>query len=68
MRPLIIIFFVFVGHVSFGQNQNVAVIVEEHSGQFDVVFFSKIILLFVIAIIALVSYLNYKKEEKSIDV
>ena len=67
MRPLLILFLTFATNFGFSQNQNVAVIVDENPGTFDVVFFSKIILLFVIAIIALVSYVNYQKEEKGIE-
>jgi len=67
MRPLLIILFTFAVNFGFSQNQNVAVIVDENPGKFDVVFFSKIILLFVIAIIALVSYVNFQKGEKGID-
>lgn len=67
MRPLLIILLTFTANFGFGQSQNVAVIVDENPGKFDVVFFSKIILLFVIAIIALVSYVKYEKEEKGMD-
>jgi len=56
-----------IANVGYGQNQNVAVIVDENSGKFDVVFFSKIVLLFVIAIIALVSYIKYQREEKGLE-
>jgi len=63
MKQLLLILFVLIGNVAFTQKANVAIIVDEHSSNFDVVFFSKLILLFVIAVIALVSYFNYKKEE-----
>ena len=68
MKPLLIILFTLLGQVAFSQKQNVAVIVDENSGKFDVVFFSKIILLFVIAIIALISFINYQKEEKGAEI
>ena len=67
MRPLLIILLSLIANICYSQNQNVAVIVDENPGKFDVVFFSKIILLFVIAIIALVSYVKYQKEEKGFE-
>lgn len=47
----------------FGQDQNIAAIVDEKTHQIDIIFISKIIVMLFIGVVALLSYFNYRKSE-----
>jgi len=65
LKILLITLFTFLYKGFFAQNQNVAAIVDEHSNQFDVVFFSKLILVFIISVIALISLMRSRIDDKT---
>jgi hypothetical protein len=63
-RNLLIAFFVILSTSIFGQDQNIAAIVDEKTHQIDIVFISKILVMLFIGVIALLSYFNYRKSER----
>ncbi len=64
MKSILFILAILITQVGFGQNQQVAAIVDEHPDKFDLVFFSKVVVLFVIAVVAIISYAKYHKHER----
>ena len=51
------------GSSIFGQDQNIAAIVDEKTHQIDIVFISKIVVMLFIGVIALLTYFKYRKTE-----
>ena len=47
----------------FGQDQNIAAIVDEKTHQIDIVFISKILVMLFIGVVALLTYFKYRKTE-----
>mgnify|MGYP001034747223 CR=1 FL=1 len=64
-KVLLIALILILNSTIFGQDQNIAAIVDEKTHQIDIVFISKIIVMLFIGAIALLSYFNYRKSEKS---
>jgi hypothetical protein len=46
---------------SFGQEQNLATVVDNTPKTFDIIFLSKLVVMSVLGIIAFISYLKYRK-------
>ena len=67
MRVFLFLLFALVSGDFFGQKPNVAVIVEEHSDKFDLIFYCKLGLLVVIGVLAISSFLKFQKQKDSLD-
>lgn len=46
------------------ESKKAAVVIENYSKEFDVIFFAKIILVFILAIVAAISYSQFVKHER----
>ncbi len=63
-RNLLLTLLIVVSTSIFGQDQNIAAIVNEKTHQIDIVFISKILVMLFIGVIALLSYFNFRKSER----
>lgn len=68
MRTLLTIVSILFSIVAFGaekeESQKAAVVLENYSSDFDFIFFAKIVLVFVLAIVAAISYAQFVKQER----
>lgn len=68
MRTLLTIISIFFSVIAFGaekqEAQKAAIVMENYSKDFDFIFFAKIVLVFILAIVAAISYAQYVKQER----
>lgn len=62
-RFLLTLSILIISLVSFGQEPNIAAIVDEKTREIDVIFVSKILVMLFIGIIAFLTYLKFRKTE-----
>lgn len=62
-KYLLTLFILIISLVSFGQEPNIAAIVDEKTREIDVIFVSKILVMLFIGIIAFLTYLKFRKTE-----
>lgn len=64
MKTLLLLLIIVVfNFTSFAQEQNIAAVVDEKTKQIDIVFISKIFVMLFIGVVALFSYLKFRKTE-----
>lgn len=70
MRTLLTIIAVLFSVIAFGaekeEAQKAAVVMESYSKDFDFIFFAKIVLVFILAIVAAISYAQFVKQEREV--
>lgn len=59
----ILIFLLFSGGLM--AQQNVAIIVEEHSDRFNFIFYCKVAVMLVLGVLGILSYIKYHRQEKA---
>jgi hypothetical protein len=62
-KLILVLTFLIIKSVSFSQKPNVAVIVDDEISQFDYHFISKICVMLFLGIVALFSYMKFRKSD-----
>ncbi len=62
-KNLLFLLLILLSASNFGQDQNIAAIVDEKTHQIDVIFISKILVMLLIGVVALLTYFKYRKTE-----